>query len=89
LIIYRHKELYANFNKAPVIYLPVSLIGSCLFTIKNVKKILEVITLEQQVWNKGDIEGYVNCYAPGDSTPMILSKGAAYGKEGILAFYKK
>lgn len=56
---------------------------------KDEKKILAVLRLEEELWSKGDIEGYVNLYAPGDSTRMILSKGAAYGKENILAFYKK
>ena len=56
---------------------------------KDVKKILAVLREEERVWSNGDIEAYVNLYAPGDSTRMILSKGAAYGKENILAFYKK
>lgn len=53
------------------------------------KKILAVMRLEEQYWSNGDIDGYVSLYAPHDSTRMILSKGAAYGKENILAFYKK
>ena len=56
---------------------------------KDEKKILAVIKLEEEYWSKGDIDGYVSLYAPGDSTRMILSKGAAYGKDNILAFYKK
>ena len=56
---------------------------------KDVKKILAVLRLEEEVWSKGDIDAYVALYAPGDSTRMILSKGAAYGKDNILAFYKK
>lgn len=56
---------------------------------KDEKKILAVMRLEEEYWNKGDIEGYVSLYAPLDSTRMILSKGAAYGKENILAFYRK
>lgn len=56
---------------------------------KDVKKILAVLRLEEEYWNRGDIEAYVSLYAPSDSTRMILSKGAAYGKENILAFYKK
>ena len=43
---------------------------------------------EEETWSKGDNEGYVNLYAPEDSTRMILSKGGTYGKENILAFYK-
>ena len=56
---------------------------------KDEKKILAVMRLEEKTWSAGDIEGYVNLYAPGDSTRMILSKGAAYGKDSILAFYKR
>ncbi len=56
---------------------------------KDEKKILATLRLEEEYWSKGDIDGYVSLYAPLDSTRMILSKGAAYGKENILAFYKK
>lgn len=56
---------------------------------KDEKKILAVMRLEEKYWNAGDIEGYVSLYAPSDSTRMILSKGAAYGKDSILAFYKR
>ncbi len=56
---------------------------------KDEKKILAVLRLEEKYWSSGDIDGYVSLYAPLDSTRMILSKGAAYGKDNILSFYKK
>ena len=56
---------------------------------KDEKKILAVMRLEEKYWSSGDIDAYVSLYAPSDSTRMILSKGAAYGKDSILAFYKK
>ena len=56
---------------------------------KDVKKILAVMRMEEEYWSKGDIDGYVSLYAPSDSTRMIFSKGAAYGKDSILAFYKR
>lgn len=56
---------------------------------KDREKIMAVIREEEETWSRGDIDGYVNLYAPLDSTRMILSKGCAYGKENILAFYKK
>jgi ketosteroid isomerase-like protein len=56
---------------------------------KEIKKMLIVLREQERTWSSRDIEGYVNLYAPHDSTRMILSKGAAYGKENILAFYKK
>ena len=56
---------------------------------KDEKKILETIRLEEKYWSAGDIEAYVSLYAPSDSTRMILGRGAAYGKDSILAFYKR
>jgi hypothetical protein len=56
---------------------------------KDVKAIIALMRTEEEVWNKGDIEGYVNLYAPHDSTRMIYGSGATYGKDSILAFYKK
>lgn len=56
---------------------------------KDEKKIQAVLRLEEKYWSSGDIDGYVSLYAPLDSTRMILSKGAAYGKDNILSFYKK
>lgn len=56
---------------------------------KDEKKILEVMRQEEKFWNAGDIEGYVSLYAPEDSTRMIFSSGAVYGRDSILAFYKK
>jgi uncharacterized protein (TIGR02246 family) len=53
------------------------------------KAINEVFRKGEAYWNKGDIEGYVSLYAPVDSCRMILGKGAVYGKQNILAFYKK
>ena len=56
---------------------------------RDEKKILETMRLEEKYWSAGDIEAYVSLYAPSDSTRMILSRGAAYGKDSILAFYKR
>jgi len=53
------------------------------------KMILDVMRLEEKLWNAGDIEGYVNLYVDSDSTRMIYTTGAVYGKDSILAFYKK
>jgi uncharacterized protein (TIGR02246 family) len=53
------------------------------------KAILAVMREEERTWNSGNIEAYVDLYAPSDSTRMIYSSGAVYGKDSILAFYKK
>ena len=87
-----------SINKSKATYLFYMLFTAALllnFSIKSIaqskdeKDILAVMRLEEEYWNKGDIDAYVSLYAPEDSTMMILSKGAAYGKDNILAFYKK
>lgn len=80
-----------------IIYLPVlpAVFFLCLSGLKTFaqspdeKAISDVFRQGEAYWNKGDIEGYVSLYAPVDSCRMILSKGAVYGRENILAFYKK
>jgi ketosteroid isomerase-like protein len=68
----------------------------CINTIvsaqsKDVKDIIALMRTEEEVWNRGDIDAYVNLYAPGDSTRMIYNGGTGItrGKDSILAFYKK
>lgn len=58
---------------------------------KDVKDIIALMRTEEEVWNRGDIDAYVNLYAPGDSTRMIYNGGSGVtkGKDSILAFYKK
>lgn len=58
---------------------------------KDVQDIIQLMRTEEEVWNRGDIDAYVDLYAPGDSTRMIYNGGAGVtrGKDSILAFYKK
>ncbi|HWI93675.1 MAG TPA: nuclear transport factor 2 family protein [Flavisolibacter sp.] len=58
---------------------------------KDVKDIIALMRTEEEAWNGGDIDAYVNLYAPGDSTRMIYfgGNGVTRGKDSILAFYKK
>lgn len=83
-------SLRSFFRATMLLFLFVSATaGNSYSQSKDEKKILAVLRLEEEYWSKGDIDGYVSLYAPLDSTRMILSKGAAYGKDNILAFYKK
>lgn len=56
---------------------------------KDAVAIEKVMRMEEEVWNRGDIDAYVALYAPEDSVRMIYSSGAVYGRDSILAFYKK
>lgn len=78
------------FNKLIGALILLSCFGHTGFSqSRDIRNMLKVMELEEKYWSAGDIDGYVSLYAPGDSTRMILSKGAAYGRENILAFYKK
>lgn len=56
---------------------------------KAVREIQQVFRDEEAAWNSGDIEVYLKFYAPEDSVRMIYSSGVTYGRDSILAFYKK
>lgn len=72
-----------------ILILSLSFSNQSFSQSKDVRAIIEVMREEERTWNAGDVEGYVNLYAPLDSTRMILGKGVAAGKGNILAFYKK
>ncbi len=80
---------FNNYKFASFILCVLLTIGTAYSQSKDVKKMLAVLRLEEEYWSRGDIDAYVSLYAPDDSTRMILTKGAAYGKDNILAFYKK
>ena len=65
------------------------LFAACNLFAQDRQAIVKLMNDEQTAWNKGDIDAYVNLYAPGDSTRMIYSSGVTRGKDSILAFYKK
>lgn len=56
---------------------------------KDTKAIVQLMREEETVWNRGDIDAYVALYAPEDSVRMLYGSGAVYGRDSILAFYKK
>ena len=62
---------------------------ACFSQTADGKEVYACFDKQVEVWNKGDIEAYVDLYAPGDSARMILKEKVLYGKDSILAFYKK
>lgn len=75
-----------------ILFTTLTLLMVCLTSwaqSNDEKAILELMREEERAWNSGNIEAYVNLYAAHDSTRMIYSSGAVYGKDSILAFYKK
>jgi ketosteroid isomerase-like protein len=53
------------------------------------KEIKNVLFTQQNAWNKGDLEGYMQGYWKNDSLLFIGAKGPTYGWEKTLENYKK
>lgn len=51
--------------------------------------ILDVMNMQEESWNKGDIDGFMEGYWKSDSLRFIGSRGLTYGWNNTLANYKK
>jgi ketosteroid isomerase-like protein len=51
--------------------------------------IASVVRAQQDAWNNGDLEGYMQGYWKSDSLTFIGSKGIARGWSNTLAYYRK
>ncbi len=80
-----------------IIYLPflVLLLFSCskknlaLIEDQEKTKIMEVMTKQENAWNRGDLDGFMQGYWKSESLTFIGSKGLTYGWETTLNNYKK
>lgn len=52
-------------------------------------EILEIMEVQEQAWNKADIEGFMQAYEQSDSLLFIGSSGPSYGYDKVLSNYKK
>lgn len=53
------------------------------------KKIKEVMNLQQEAWNKGDIPAFMEAYWKSDSLLFVGSQGPVYGWQGAFDRYLK
>ena len=56
---------------------------------KDEKLIRQLLTVQTQAWNKGDIEGFMQTYWKNDSLMFIGSNGVNWGWKTTLDHYKK
>lgn len=56
---------------------------------KEEKLIRQLLTVQTQAWNKGDIEGFMQTYWKNDSLMFIGSNGVNWGWQTTLDHYKK
>jgi hypothetical protein len=56
---------------------------------KAEKQILALMAEQEQSWNRGDIDDFMNTYWKSDSLMFIGKSGVTYGWANTLANYKK
>jgi uncharacterized protein (TIGR02246 family) len=85
-------------NKYKLLFILISLsaflsISEAAYTQKisepDKYSILQVLQTQQDNWNKGNLEGYMDGYLHSDSLKFITVKGITYGWNNTLQKYKK
>lgn len=56
---------------------------------KNEKAIIELLHEQDQCWNRGDIEGFMDTYWKNDSLMFIGKSGVTYGWQNTMNNYKR
>jgi len=56
---------------------------------KTAKKIIDVLQTQDECWNRGDIEGFMDTYWRSDSLMFIGKSGVTYGWQNTLNNYQK
>jgi ketosteroid isomerase-like protein len=56
---------------------------------KTKKEIIQLLKTQDESWNKGDIEGFMQTYWQNDSLMFIGKSGVTYGWQNTLNNYKK
>lgn len=72
------------------LFLPLLLIAFASFAqSKEEKQIRQVLTVQTQAWNRGDLVGFMQTYWKSDSLMFIGSKGVKFGWQKTLEGYQK
>jgi len=76
-----------------VIFISALFIASCNDTKRMpsdaIGEIQKVMGQQQEAWNRGDLEDYMNGYWNSDSLRFIGKRGISYGWQSTLDNYKK
>jgi ketosteroid isomerase-like protein len=62
---------------------------SCLSYAQDTQAIIKVMAKQQQDWNRGDIDGFMQSYWKSDSLMFMGKNGPNYGWQNTLNHYKK
>lgn len=64
------------------------LVGN-IFSQKNAIEVEKLMKIQEDAWNRGDIEGFMKYYWKSDSLKFIGKSGITYGWQKTLDNYKK
>src|SRR5471032_724022 len=61
----------------------------CICAAQDRQAVLKVLQTQQQAWNKGDVDGFMQGYWKSDSLVFVGKTAPAYGWQTTLDHYKK
>ena len=64
-------------------------VNSSFAQTKTTKKILSILKVQDDSWNRGDIDGFMQTYWQNDLLMFIGKSGVTYGWQNTLNNYKK
>lgn len=76
-------------KKLFVLFLFLSITTIAQTEAEDRKAILAVLKMQQDAWNKGDLEGFMQGYIKSDSLKFYGSRGLTNGWQNTLDNYKK
>lgn len=76
-------------KKLFVLFLFITITSFAQTETEDRKAILAVLKMQQDAWNKGDIEGFMQGYIKSDSLKFYGSSGLTHGWQNTLENYKK
>ncbi len=76
-------------KKLALLFLLLSLTSFAQTEAEDRKAITAVLKMQQDAWNKGDLEGFMQGYIKSDSLKFYGSRGITHGWQNTLDNYKK
>jgi len=72
-----------------LILIPIFLLGLVICHAQDKEAVMKVLATQQDAWNRGDIEGFMQGYWKSDSLMFVGKTAPVYGWQTTLDHYKK
>jgi ketosteroid isomerase-like protein len=73
----------------PLVIVMLIVTGTVAYSQKGVTQVKENMKVQEEAWNRGDLNGFMEYYWKHDSLKFIGSKGVTYGWQNTLDNYRK